>query len=409
MDTQIVIIGGGIGGLTAALSLEKRGFKNISIYERAPEIAELGVGISMLPHASNVLIGLNLGEELHKIGVEIGELAYYSDKGHKIYSEPRGRKAGFPSPQYGVHRGKLQTILYKAVLSRLGRNCIHVDHELTGFEEINNGKHVICHFKSGLKGKKRESVQGELVIGADGIKSIIRGILYPNQSPRFTGWVIYRGAVLTDGYLDNKTMLTIGKGDTLIVMYPMEHYSEDKKKALINWGAVKKVTTGPSDENWQKKANKEDFIKYYRGWNFGWLDIEKLIEKTNNIMEYHMHDRDPVDKWSFGRVTLLGDAAHPLLPFGSQGAAQAILDADALALALLTNVNNKNPNYDVVNGLLDYEKARAEIAKDVVLNNRQMGPTRILKVFEENPNVTQEQLKEISHSYQKTAGVRSKL
>lgn len=404
-ETLVVIIGAGIGGLSVALCLHRAGFK-VAVYERAPEVSEMGVGINLLPHASKILHSLGLGKSLDRIGVPTSKVSYYSHRGNLIYSEPRGRDAGYDAPQYSIHRGKLQLMLLEAVKAQIGADCVRTDHELVSFTQDADGVEVF--FKSGVTNQGRGSVRGDLMIGVDGIKSTTRNILYPHEVPKFTGWMIYRGAVKTDAFLDGRTMAVVGKGDTLIVLYPIDNElaSQGSTQSVINWGALRKVTSGPTDENWQKRGRKEDFAHFFSDWKFDWINLEKLIAETEPVMEYAMHDRDPVMKWSFGRVTLCGDAAHPLLPFGSQGAGQAILDAEALEKALS---NAAKSHGDYVQALVDYEKSRVEIARQVVETNRQMGPTRILKVYEENPSVSVEEIKKISQGYAVAAGVRAKL
>jgi 2-polyprenyl-6-methoxyphenol hydroxylase-like FAD-dependent oxidoreductase len=400
---NVAIIGGGICGLSLALNLKERGIA-CRVYERAPEIKELGVGITLLPHAMREFSALGLGDELLKAGIENRESRFYNRFGQLIYKEPRGKLAGYQYPEVCIHRGRLHMILYKAARDRLGADAIRTDHECTGVEQDERGATV--HFKAGAGGK-RDSVHADVVVDCEGINSAIRRQFYPNDKVAFAGINTWRGITRRKPILDGRTYMRVGSILTgKIVIYPIIDAIDDEGRQLINWMAeIKRDTFTQND--WNKPGSLDDFFPLYESWRFDWLDVAQLIRNADQILEYPMVDKDPIDTWTFGRVTLAGDAAHPMYPRGSNGAAQAAIDARTLADLLA-----KNP--DPRAALKDYEAARAGAAAKVVRTNREHPPDFINIKVEElvgdrpfdnlDKYITQDELRALSENYKRIAG-----
>ncbi len=340
---DVAIIGGGICGLSLALNLKERGIA-CRVYERAPEIKELGVGITLLPHAMREFNALGLGDELLKAGIENRESRFYNRFGQLIYKEPRGKPAGYQYPEVCIHRGRLHMILYKAARDRLGTDAIRTDHECTGVEQDERGTTV--HFKG------RESIGADIVVDCEGINSAIRKQFYPDDKVAFAGINTWRGITRRKPILDGRTYMRVGSILTgKIVIYPIINDFDGEGRQLINWMAeIKRDTFAQND--WNKPGSLDDFFPLYESWRFDWLDVAQLIRNADQILEYPMVDKDPVDAWTFGRVTLAGDAAHPMYPRGSNGAAQAAIDARTLADLLAKNPDSRA-------ALKEYEAARA--------------------------------------------------
>jgi 2-polyprenyl-6-methoxyphenol hydroxylase-like FAD-dependent oxidoreductase len=403
---RALVIGGGIGGLTAALKLHARGIEPL-VFETATEIRALGVGINLLPHGTRELIGLGLGKMLAASGIETRALKYLTRYGQEIMEDPRGRAAGFRWPQYSIHRGALQMILLQAVRERLGGDAVRTGHHLRAFEQDDAG--VVAEFSDKANGTPQSRVRGDLLIGADGIHSTLRARLYPDQGPpRFSGMMLWRGIIESEPFLDGRTMIVAGHRNQEAVVYPVSSEAARRGRSLINWAAMLRIDgEQPRPGDWSREGRLEDFLPQFAGWRFGCIDLPALFRATEHIFEYPMIDRDPVDRWSFGRVTLLGDAAHPMYPMGSNGAAQAILDADALAAAL------DEADGDVVSALARYEAARRPATAAVTLSNREFGPERVLQAVDERIRgpeddvasvITREELDQITRRYGRIAG-----
>jgi 5-methylphenazine-1-carboxylate 1-monooxygenase len=400
---DVAIIGGGICGLSLALNLKERGIA-CRVYERAPEIKELGVGITLLPHAMREFSALGLGDELLGSGIENRESRFYNRFGQLIYKEPRGKLAGYQFPEVCIHRGRLHMILYKAARDRLGADAIRTDHECTGVEQDERG--AIVHFKAGA-GNKRDSVRADVVVDCEGINSAIRRQFYPDDKVAFAGINTWRGITRRKPILDGRTYMRVGSILTgKIVIYPIINDIDGDGRQLINWMAeIKRDTFAQND--WNKPGSLDDFFPLYESWRFDWLDVAQLIRDADQILEYPMVDKDPIDKWTFGRVTLAGDAAHPMYPRGSNGAAQAAIDARTLADLL---AKNSEPRA----ALKEYETARAATAAKVVRTNREHPPDFINIKVEElvgdrpfdnlDQYITQDELRALSENYKRIAG-----
>jgi 2-polyprenyl-6-methoxyphenol hydroxylase-like FAD-dependent oxidoreductase len=401
---KVAIVGGGICGLSLALDLHRRGI-DCCVYERAPEIKPLGVGITLLPHAMREFTGLGLGDELLAAGIENRESCFYNRFGQLIYREDRGKFAGYQYPEVGIHRGRLHVILHEAVQRRLGAHAVVTDCECTNVDQDDTG--VTVHFKSTSTGAARDSVQADVAIACDGINSAIRKQFYPDDKVAFSGINTWRGVTRRKPINGGRTYMRVGSINTgKMVIYPIVDDIDGQGNQLINWMAeIKRDTTLQND--WNKPGDLADFFPIYESWRFDWLDVAQMIRDAEQILEYPMVDKDPVSQWTFGRVTLAGDAAHPMYPRGSNGAAQAAIDARTLADCLRNDADPRN-------ALKAYEAARMEPAAQVVRTNREQPPDFINIKVEElvgdkpfdnlDKYITQGELRTLSDNYKRIAG-----
>jgi len=401
---ETLIIGGGIGGLATALSLHAAGLP-CRVFEAAPEIKPLGVGINVLPHAVRELTELDLADQLAMTAIPTAELIYANRHGQQIWQEPRGKAAGYHWPQYSIHRGDLQMLLLQAVRHRLGPDSLLPDHRLVDFCE-SEGR-VTTAFERG--NGSRVEAEGDLLIGADGIHSAVRYRFYPDEGPPvWNGNVLWRATTLAEPYLSGRSMVMAGHQAQKFVCYPISKAADNEGKALINWIAEIRFTDRESwrREDWNRQVPVSDFLPAFEDWDFGWLKVPEIIRGAKTVYEYPMVDRDPVDAWSFGRVTLLGDAAHPMYPIGSNGASQAILDARRLAWHLV-----KEP--DAETALQAYDGERRPATAGIVLANRQNGPEQAMEIVHERaPDgfdtlsdiVSTEELAKTANKYKALAG-----
>lgn len=399
-NPDVLIVGGGIGGLTLALSLHQAGI-SCRVFEAAPEVQPLGVGINILPHGMRELCELGLEDALTAMAIETRELAYYSRHGQFIYKEPRGRYAGYDWPQLSIHRADLHKVLLDATVERLGADAVRLDHRCLKAEHDDAG--VTLHFD------KSEPQRGKAAVGCDGIHSALRRQLYPDQgSPKYSGVNMWRGAVRWPAFLGGDTMvstgwMTVGK----TVIYPVRPgMPETEGKPLINWVAEIEQPQAVR-QDWTGRGRLADMMPAFAGLKFDWLDISGMIESTEEILEYPMVDRDPLPRWTFGRLTLLGDAAHPMYPRGSNGAGQAIVDARHLT----GQIRKLGATVEALQG---YEAVRGPATAKVVLTNRSDPPDAILREvwqrsggqrFERIDDViSPAELQAISDRYKKVAG-----
>ncbi len=402
---KVAIVGGGIGGLSLALALHQRGIA-CDVYEQAPEIREIGVGITLLPHAMRELAALGVQAELEAQGIENLESVFYNRWGQFIYREPRGRHAGYALPELGMHRGKLHRVLYQAVQRRLGAGCVHLDHRFAGLTQDESG--VSLQFHPAGNRQPRSTVRADAVIACDGVNSAVRRLFYPDESLAFTGINTWRGVTVHRPILTGRSYLRIGTVDTgKMVVYPIVDNVDGQGHQLVNW--VAEIRQDPAAMNdWNRPGRLEDFLPFFAGWRFDWLDVPALIQGAQQVFEYPMVDKDPVPRWTFGRVTLLGDAAHPMYPRGSNGSAQAIIDAIALAEELATGAAAPA-------ALQAYEQRRLEPTARVVQTNRTVPPDFIIMKADElsggrpfpgsiDELINPEELRRISDQYKQVAG-----
>ena len=373
---RALIIGGGIGGLTAALSLHAAGVE-ATVFESVAQIDPLGLGINLQPNAVRELIELGLGDDLAATAIETSTLAYYNKLGQRIWSEPRGLAAGYAWPQYSIHRGDLLMLLLKATRARLGADAARSNHHLLSFE---NGEHdVVAQFADRQTGAGLPAQRGDVLIGADGIHSAVRRQLYPNEgAPVFSGRIQWRGAVEADPFLDGRTQVMIGHREQRTVIYPMSAKAAKHGRSLVNWVALlgDQFDAEPR-EAWNRRVPKERFFGQFSNWNFDWIRPADLFASTADIYEFPETDRDPLPRWSFGRVTLIGDAAHPMRPVGSQAGSQAVVDARILAYALASEPGNPT------GALRAYEAERLPAMNEVTLRTREFGPEIVMQMAEE--------------------------
>ena len=374
---KVIIAGGGIGGLAAALSLHHVGIE-VDIYEQARELRELGVGINMLPHAVKELAALGLLPALDAAGIRTRELIYANRLGQTVWQELRGLDAGYDTPQISIHRGKLHGVLLRAAIERLGPARIHTDCRLMDFRDRSD--RVVAIFEH-RDGSERIEAAGDALIAADGIHSVVRSALYPREGrPSWNGHMLWRGATEWPVHAGGRTMVIAGGNSAKFVFYPIHADPSQPQSRLTNWAIMARVGDGsqpsPGRQDWNRPGKFEEAIVFVRDRiRLGFVDPVKLIEKTGTFFEYPCCDRDPLPRWSFGRVTLLGDAAHPMYPVGSNGASQAILDAKALARQLAWAGS-------VTDALAAYDAERRPPTAEVVLANRKGGPEGVIDVVE---------------------------
>jgi 5-methylphenazine-1-carboxylate 1-monooxygenase len=372
---KAIIAGGGVGGLVTALMLHARGI-DCEVFEQADVIRELGVGINTLPHAIKELAEVGLLERLDAIAIRTYELFYTNRFGQEIWREPRGLDAGYDIPQFSIHRGRLQGVIYQAVRARLGESRIHLNCRLGSFSEDEGG--VTAYFFD-RSGAHRLTARGDVLIGADGIHSLVRETLYPKEgAPTWNGLMLWRGAIDWPAFLTGRSMIVAGGLSAKLVIYPIAEGSRADKR-LTNWAVVGRVGDGatpiPQKNDWSRPGRFEDLMPHVQRFRIPFIDARALIEGTPEFWEYPMCDRDPLPRWSFGRVTLLGDAAHPMYPVGSNGASQAILDARCLADRLK---DADNP----IHALWLYEQTRLPSTADIVRMNRKGGPEGVIDAVE---------------------------
>jgi 2-polyprenyl-6-methoxyphenol hydroxylase-like FAD-dependent oxidoreductase len=376
----ILIAGAGIGGLTLALSLHQIGVP-CRVFESVERIEPLGVGINTLPHAVRELTELGLADRLAATAIETAEQAYFSKHGKPIWSEPRGRAAGYNWPQFSIHRGTLQTLLLAAVRERLGPDAVLAGHHLAGWDDTVSG--VRARFVHRASGDGSATHDGTLLIGADGFHSAVRARFYPNEGPPiWTGAILWRGITHGKPFLTGRTMALAGHEAQKFVAYPISRAALDRGEAEINWIAELKFRPDHHwrREDWNRPGRPAEFLPRFADWHFDWLDVPAVIEAADHCYEYPMVDRDPLPRWTHGHVTLLGDAAHPIYPIGSNGASQAILDARVLAREI-------RAQGATTAALEAYEAERRPATAAIVAANRGNGPDQVLELVEQRaPN-----------------------
>ncbi len=403
---EVVIIGGGIGGLALALALHRAGI-GFRVYEAAREIKPLGVGLNLLPHAMRELAGLGLEAELRAKGVETKEYCFFTRNGQLVQREPRGLYAGYEWPQIAIHRADLHLTLLEAVRARAGKDAVLLGHKCTSVEQDEHA--AIVHFADAATGDALPPVRGKVTIACDGVHSVARSQMHPTEAvPRYEGTTQYRGTTRWKPYLSGATHFYLGTYETgKLVMYPVRNDIDGQGTQLINW--VIEVSR-PADKllrDWNRRSSVEEFIGDFEHCSFDWLDIPALMRAADAVYEYPMIDQDPLPFWTDGRITLLGDAAHPMMPRGSNGSAHAIIDATTLAGLLATEDDPRA-------ALKLYEARRLQATGNVVLANREIAPDAILRVVEERTGgkpfqriedvISVRELEEWQARYKKVAG-----
>ena len=402
---DLAIVGGGICGLKLALDLDQRGIP-CDVYERAPQIKELGVGITVLPHGMREFAALGLSDKLLADGIENRESCFFNRFGQLIYKEPRGKFAGHAFAEVGLHRGRLHKALFDAARERLGPERILTDHDCVGFEQDEEG--VTLHFRETSTGRAIAPMRASAAIACDGVNSGIRKSFYPDESLAFAGINTWRGVTRHKPILGGRTYMRIGSILTgKIVIYPIIDDVDGAGNQLINWTTEIKSDSFEKND-WNEPGNLDDFIELYESFRFDWLDVPEMIRRSDVLLEYPMVDKDPIARWTFGRVTLAGDAAHPMYPRGSNGSAQAVIDARVLADCLAREPDPRS-------AFKAYEDERREATAKVVRANREHPPDfiniRVEELVGDRPfvnlddHITQAELRALVGELQADRGV----
>jgi 2-polyprenyl-6-methoxyphenol hydroxylase-like FAD-dependent oxidoreductase len=402
MNDTVIIAGAGPVGLTLALLLHGQG-KKVRVFEQVSDIRPLGVGINLLPHSVRVLHQLGLESALDKVAIRTSALHYYNKFGQKIWAEPRGLAAGYQYPQYSIHRGEFQLLLLRKVTERIGREAVLTNHALSGWQDTCSGIEATFYNRDS---DREVTVPGACLIAADGINSTARTILYPNEgAPIYGGRILWRAVSRSAPFLDGRTMFMAGYQDCKFVAYPIKKHTDGT--VLVNWIAELSVPDyQPDVQDWNKKVTVDAFSDWFQAWKFDWIDIPQLIASCDHVYEFPLSDRDPKPQWTFGNMTLIGDAAHPMYPIGSNGASQGILDAETLCRELCEIQS-------LHDALVNYEAERRPATAKIVLLNRQNGPEQVMQIAEErapggfediNEVIPHHELEEIALRYKQTAG-----
>ena len=402
---KISIIGGGIGGLTLALMLKARGMA-VQVFESAAQVRPLGVGINVQPSAIVELAALGLLPQLDALGVRTAEVCYFNRHGQRIWSEPRGLAAGYRVPQFSIHRGELQMLLMQTALERLGPQAVHCGQEAVAVDP-DSASVTLLDRDSGRTRVER----ADAVISADGIHSAVRRQFYPNEGPpRYSGRVLWRATTVGKPFLTGASMVMAGHADQKLVTYPISRRHADRGESLINWIAELKVPGDtPPKSDWNKEVALDVFAGPFEAWRWDWLDVPALFRGASTYYEFPMVDRDPLPRWTHGRITLLGDAGHPMYPIGSNGATQAILDARALVDQLAGADEAGVPA-----ALERYQDDRLPKTARIVMANRAQGPDHVMQVFEERAPegfkqvhdvASQAELEDIARGYKQIVGL----
>lgn len=369
----VMIAGAGIAGLTLGLTLHQIGVP-FRIFESVRDLRPMGVGINLQPNAVRELIDLGLGPALDEIGVRTRQYGFYSTSGRAIWEEPRGLAAGYRWPQYSIHRGRLQMLLAETLMQRAGADCIATGHRVTGFDTGDTEARLMILSESGAS-----TARGTLVVAADGIHSAVRRQMYPEEGPPvWKGAILWRGTTLALPFFAGAAMALAGHDSQRIVAYPISAPDPVTGLVTMNWIAElrREPAGGWRREDWNRAADPADFAPAFAGWRFDWLDVPALIAGAEAIYEYPMVDRDPLPRWTRGRATLMGDAAHPTYPVGSNGASQAIVDARELGAAILAH--GRTPA-----ALEAYEAKVRPRTTAVGLANRGTGPDAVMQMVED--------------------------
>lgn len=373
--SPVLIAGGGIGGLSLALTLHQIGVP-CRVFEAVPALQPLGVGINLQPNAVRELHELGIGNDvLDRIGIQAREWALVGRNGNEVYAEPRGLRAGYRWPQYSVHRGELQMLLYRTVLERLGSDAIELGQRVAGYR---NGEHGVTALIESRDGQRSE-VEGRLLIAADGLHSAVRAQMHPQQPPiQWGGAIMWRGTTPGVPVRSGASFVGVGSLRHRVVLYPISPPDPATGLATINWIAEITVDNaeGWTQGDWNRRVELSDFAHHFEGWDFGWLDVPSMLRGAKEVFEYPMIDRDPVPTWVDGHVALLGDAAHVMYPVGSNGASQAIVDARVLGASMLSH--GVTPA-----ALRAYDERLCADISALVLRNRGAGPFGLLGLVDE--------------------------
>lgn len=405
MSTKIIIAGGGIGGLSLALSLHQIGLE-CTVLEGVKELKPLGVGINLQPNAVRELMELGFTrDDMSQFGIPAKEWALVGLKGQEIYAEPRGELAGYNWPQYAAHRGQFHMALYERLVDVAGTDTVQLDCKVTSYEQLDDGKIAVFYEQAGKSHKQI----ADILIGADGIHSAIRAQLYPHQPPiHWGGCVMWRGTTLAKPIRTGSSFVGLGTHLHRVVVYPISEADPITGLALINWIAEVTFDDPSAHERigWYRQVKIDDFVHYFNDWTYDWLNVPELIRGANAAFENPMIDRDPIPSWVSGSVALLGDAAHPMYPTGSNGASQAIIDGRVLCAKFLEH--GVTPK-----ALQAYDEQLCGPVSEVVLRNRGAGPFGLLNMVNDRCDgefdhiddvISPAERTEFMQAYQKAAG-----
>tara|TARA_B110000014_G_scaffold97873_1_gene67261 strand:+ start:807 stop:2060 length:1254 start_codon:yes stop_codon:yes gene_type:complete len=370
----VIVAGGGIAGMTMALTCHELGLPVI-VHESVSQLEPLGVGINLQPNAVRELYDLGLETQLNAIGVPAKEWALVGRNGNDVWAEPRGLDAGYLWPQFSVHRGRLQILLYEEVLSRLGAGAVITGSRLMSYESQDDKVQASFRSASG----QVTTIEGSVLIGADGLHSAVRRQMCPTEGPPVWGGpVMWRGTSEAVPIRTGGSFVLVGKLDQRFVCYPISRPDPATGLATINWIAELTYDTSQDwgDSDWNREVSIDKFLGEFEDWAFDWLDIPELIRSASNVYEYPMVDRDPIESWVDGRCILIGDAAHVMYPVGSNGASQAIVDARVLGAEM------QRLGVGIA-ALKSFEDAMLRDLNELVLRNRGAGPIGILGLVEE--------------------------
>ena len=394
-DSPVILAGGGIGGLATALTLQQIGVPCL-VFEAVRDMRPLGVGINLQPNAVRELYDLGFTEaDLDRVGLPAKEWALVGLNGNDIYSEPRGLLAGYKWPQYAVHRGRFHVLLYQKVVERIGSQAVRLGSRVTGYRKNADGVTALVEHADG----SASEVEGALLIGADGIHSAVRAQMHPAQPPiHWGGAVMWRGTTSAKPIRTGSSFVGLGTHRQRMVIYPISHPDPQTGLAMINW--IAEVTLDNSEgwkqSGWFRQVSIDDFIHYFSGWIWDWIDVPALIQQADCVFENPMIDRDPVPTWRDGPVLLLGDAAHAMYPTGSNGGSQAIVDARVLGAAMVEHGVTAE-------ALAAYDGKLCGPISQVILRNRGAGPFGLLNMVDERCGGTFDNIDDVIPPEERTA------
>lgn len=386
MPAHVLIAGGGIGGLVTALTLHQIGVP-CTVFESTREFKPLGVGLNLQPNAVRELLDLGVTlQQLETVGTPAREWALLGRNGALIHAEPRGLDAGYQWPQFAVHRGRFHMLLYQLVCERLGDQAICLDQKACGFHQDSDGVTLRLEDRTG----NSHEAHGQLLIGAEGIHSKIRALIYPDQPDiRWGGVIMWRGTARARPFRTGASFVGLGTHQHRVVIYPISA-PDAQGMAEVNWIAERKLEpdTRWQETGWFRPVETSEFAHFFNQFTFDWLNVPALLASADMAFENPMIDRDPIPSWVQGRVGLLGDAAHAMYPTGSNGASQAIMDARVLGAKFLRH--GVTPE-----ALSAYDAQLCQPISELVLRNRGNGPFGLLDLVDARCGGVFEQIDDI--------------